>query len=253
MCMCHRVLSRIKNIFGYNAAVMRVLFLILTLFVTVGFPQTEKYDRKFFVQLRGVFGRFRVSDLQRVFDTAHPIQCSELASGDGEWRTVAFFNEKRELGDWYRRNFDEVKTDPAVFIFKGVCRGEHGPVQLTTKFPVKETIEAYNQRRIDFDDIAINVNTAIRASYDPPTEAYTFELPYLFLVSEHDGDRLYSLDPPRLADRYSYARDVVDSWACKSVSAENVTYQFLICRTTTLSRNKSERRYVRAFGASAYF
>src|SRR5206468_9973276 len=53
MCMCHRVLSRIKKIFGYNAAVMRVLFLILTLFVTVGFPQTEKYDRKFFVQLRG--------------------------------------------------------------------------------------------------------------------------------------------------------------------------------------------------------
>ena len=53
MCMCHRVLRRIKNIFGYNAAVMRVLFLILTLFVTVGFPQTEKYDRKFFVQLRG--------------------------------------------------------------------------------------------------------------------------------------------------------------------------------------------------------
>src|SRR5438094_825586 len=122
MCMCHRVLSRIKNIFGYNAAVMRVLFLILTLFVTVGFPQTEKYDRKFFVQLRGVFGRFRASDLQRVFDTAHPIQCSELASGDGEWRTVAFFNEKRELGDWYRRNFDEVKNDLAVFIFKGICR-----------------------------------------------------------------------------------------------------------------------------------
>src|SRR3989441_8557475 len=129
MCMCHRVLSRIKNIFGYNVAVMRVLFLILTLFVTVGFPQTEKYDRKFFVQLRGVFGRFRDSDLQRVFDTAHPIQCSELASGDGEWRTVAFFNEKRELGDWYRRNFDEVKNDLAVFIFKGVCRGEHGPVR----------------------------------------------------------------------------------------------------------------------------
>ena len=173
---------------------------------------------------------------------------------EGEWRTVAFFNEKRELGDWYRRNFDEVKTDPAVFIFKGVCRGEHGPVQLTTKFPVTESIEAYDQHRIGFDEIAINVNPAVRASLDPQTEAYTFELPYLFLISEHDGERLYSLDPPQLLDRYGYSRNVVDSWACKSVSAENVTYQFLIYRTTTLPRNSVERGSNRAaFGASAYF
>src|SRR5207247_11460706 len=108
MCMCHRVLRRIKNIFGYNAAVMRVLFLILTLFVTVGFPQTEKYDRKFFVQLRGVFGRFRDSDLQRFFDTAHPIQCSELASGDGECRPVEFFNENRDIGYGYCLNLVDV-------------------------------------------------------------------------------------------------------------------------------------------------
>ena len=252
--MCHRVLSRIKNIFGYNAAVMRVLFLILTLFVTVGFPQTEKYDRKFFVQLRGVFGRFRDSDLQRVFDTAHPIQCSELASGDGEWRTVAFFNEKRELGDWYRRNFDEVKNDLAVFIFKGVCRGEHGPVQLTTKFPVTESIEAYNQNRIRLEEIPVNVNPAVRVTFDSQIQAYIFDLPYLFLVGERDGERLYSLDPPALVDRYKYATDVVDRWDCKSVTADNVTYQFLICRTTTLPRNPAERGQSRpAFGASAYF
>jgi hypothetical protein len=214
----------------------------------------DRYDRKFFIQLRGVFGRFRDSDLERVFERAQPIQCSELVNDQGEWRTVAFFNENRELGDWYRRNFDEVKTDPAVFIFKGVCRGEHGPVQLATKFPVTESTDAYNQHRIDFDEIAINVNPPVRASFDPQTEAYAFELPYLFLVREHDGEHLYSLDPPRLADRYDYARNVVDSWACKSVNAENVTYQFLICRTTTLPRNARERAYSRAaFGASAYF
>jgi hypothetical protein len=46
----------------------------------------------------------------------------------------------------------------------------------------------------------------------------------------------------------------VDGWACKSVIAENVTYQFLICRTTTLPRNTLERNGARAaFGASAYF
>src|SRR5437867_8565718 len=114
--------------------------------------EAERYDRKFFIQLRGVFGRFRDSDLERVFDQAKPIQCSELVNDEGEWRTVAFFNEKRELGDWYRRDFDEVKKDLAVYIFKGVCRGEHGPVQLTTKFPVTESVEAYNQDRIRLDE-----------------------------------------------------------------------------------------------------
>ena len=240
----------------YNSRVpKRALLLILFLFAALdATAQVERYDRKFFIQLRGVFGRFRDSDLERVFDKAQPIQCSELVNDEGEWRTVAFFNEKRELGDWYRRNFDEVKTDLAVFIFKGFCRGEHGPVQLTTKFPVTESIEAYEQRRIVFDEVAVNVNPAVRASFEPQAEAYTFELPYLFLVSEHDNDRLYSLDPPRLYDRYSYSRDVVDSWACKSVSAENVTYQFLICRTTTSPRNPAARGSTRAaFGASAYF
>src|SRR5580765_194697 len=101
--------------------------------------QTQ-YGRKFFVQLRALFGRFRDSDLQRAFERAQPIQCSELVNDKGEWRTVAFFNEKRELGDWYRRSLDEVKTDLSAFVFKGVCRGEHGPVQLTTKFPVSETV-----------------------------------------------------------------------------------------------------------------
>jgi len=216
--------------------------------------QVERYDRKFFLQLRTVFGRFRDSDLQRVFETARPIQCSELVNDEGEWRTVAFFNEKRELGDWYRRDFDEVKKDLAVYIFKGVCRGEHGPVQLTTKFPVTESVEAYNQDRIRLDEVAVNTNVPVRASFDSQTQAYTFDLPYLFLISEQDRERIYSLDAPRLVDRYRYATDVIDHWDCKSVAAENVTYQFLICRTLTLPRSAAERNASRpAFGAAAYF
>src|SRR4051812_2591662 len=50
--------------------------------------ESDRYDRKFFIQLRGVFGRFRDSDLERVFDQAKPIQCSELVNDEGEWRTV---------------------------------------------------------------------------------------------------------------------------------------------------------------------
>ena len=246
------------------AKVSRVLLSIVGLFAAAGVsaqlehdvqaPERPRYDRRFFVQLRGVFGRFRDTDLQRAFDRAQPIQCSELINDEGEWRTVAFFNEKRELGDWYRSSFDEVKSDLAVFTFKGVCRGEHGPVQLTTKFPVTESIQAYNQKRIGLDEVDVNLNAPVRAVYDSQTQAYSFDLPYLFLVNRQDNENIYSLDPPRLAERYKYATDVIDHWDCKSVTADNVTYQFLICRTTTLPRNPTERGQGRvAFGSSAYF
>jgi hypothetical protein len=216
---------------------------------------SQQYGRRFFTQLRAVFGRFRDADLQRVFDGAQPVQCSELVNEPGEWRTVAFFNEKRELGDWYRSNFEEVKSDLSVFVFKGVCRGDHGPVQLTTKFPVTESVDAYDQGRIALDEVEVNVNTPVRASYDLSTKAYTFELPFLFLVGQQDNQDIYSLDPPRLVGRDRYAQEVTDHWDCKSVVAENVTYQFLICRTTTIPRSRYNRNpgFSAPFGASAYF
>ncbi len=214
-----------------------------------------RYSRKFFIQLRGVFGRFRDSDLQRAFEKAQPIQCSELVNDEGDWRTVAFFNEKRELGDWYRSSLEEVKSDLSAFIFKGTCRGEHGPVQLTTKFPVTETVDAFNQGRIPLQGIEVNVNAPVRAAYDAQTKAYSFDLPYLFLIKQQDDGNLYSLAPASLAERSKYARDVIDHWDCKSVTAENVTYQFLICRTTTLPRDRTGRgpNPPPSFGASAYF
>ncbi len=215
-------------------------------------PEEAQYSRKFFTQLRSIFGRFRDSDLQRVFDAAQPIQCSELINDPGEWRPVAFFNEKRELGDWYHANFEEVRHDLAVFIFKGVCRGERGPVQLTSKFPVADRIEAYAQGLIGLDEVDVNVNAAVRASFSSQTEAYEFDLPYLFLVKQGDGEFLYSLEAPHLTDRY--ATDVSDHWGCKSVSAEAVTYQFLICRSTTVPRGRAAAIQQRAaFGASAYY
>src|SRR5262245_13639590 len=156
-------------------------------------PDEARYGRRFFFQLRGIFCRFRESDLQRAFAAAQPIQCSELINGDGEWRTVAFFNERRELGDWYRSNFDEVKRDLAVFTFKGVCRGPQGPVQLTTKFPVAESIDAFNQAKIQFDDVVVNANAPVSAVFEPRTQAYSFDLPYLFLVSQEGNGSIYSL------------------------------------------------------------
>jgi hypothetical protein len=236
--------------------VSRIILLILALIV-VGRGQraeAQQYDRKFFVQLRTVFGRFRETDLDGAFERAKPIQCSELINGEGEWRTVAFFNERRDLGDWYRTSLEEVKSDLAAFVFKGMCRGEHGPVQLTTKFPVTESIEAFQRDRIEFEQIAVNTNAAVVASYDAQTQAYRFDLPYLFLVRHQDDGNLYSLNPPTLLERTRYATEVIDHWDCKSVTAENVTYQFLLCRTSTLPRNPVERSRARAaFGGSAYF
>ncbi len=217
--------------------------------------EPAQYGRRFFTQLRAVFGKFRDSDLQRVFESAQPIECAEFVNGDGEWRTVAFFNEKRELGDWYRSNFEEVKSDLSVFLFKGICRGERGPVQLTTKFPVTESIEAYNHGAIASENIEVNVNAPVSVFFNSQTEAYAFDLPYLFLISRQNDESIYSLEPPRLAEREKYATDVVDHWDCKSVGGDSVTYHFLICRTTTMPRDPRIRSQVRtpAFGASAYF
>src|SRR5947207_3269220 len=157
--------------------------------------QDSEYGARFFEQLRRLFGRFREAELQRAFQTAEPIPCSELVVDRGEWREVAFFNDNRKLGDWYRSNLEEVKLDPAVYIFNGPCRGERGPIQLTTKFPVTESIDAYNDGKIGFKQIAVNTNAPVSAIYQPRTQAYTFDLPYLFLMSRQGAETIYSLYP----------------------------------------------------------
>jgi hypothetical protein len=218
-------------------------------------PQQGDYGEKFFDELRRIFGRFRDSDLRRVFDSAGPIPCSELVTDKGEWREVAFFNENRKLGDWYRTSLDEVKDDLAVYVFKGSCGGARAAVQVTTKFPVEESIHAFQDRRIKFEDIDVNVNAPVTASFNSQTRAYTFDLPYLFRESDQqNGGRLYTLYPKRLSDRY--ATEVINRWECKAVSADDVTYQFLICNTSLVDRQYGggQRNQDRgsAFGSTAY-
>src|SRR4029079_9237379 len=83
------------------------------------------FGSRFFDQLSSIFGKFRDDDLNRVFQLAEPIRCYELVTGKGEWREVAFFNERRSLGAWHRENLDEVRSDLSVYVFRGACRGEH--------------------------------------------------------------------------------------------------------------------------------
>ncbi len=217
--------------------------------------QTDKenaYGSEFFEQLHGIFGRFRDSDLQRVFQEAHPIQCSELVGRKGEWRPVAFFNEDRKLGDWCKQSLEEVKADLAVYTFSGDCAENHGAVQVATEFPTSADMEAYKQGQISLDLVDVMINKSVKAVPDPKTMAYTFELPYLFLIST-PPQRLYSLHAP---DRNAtYARNVSSRWECKAVFSKDVTYRFMICRSSTIPQGIEDLggKWKPLFGSSAFF
>jgi hypothetical protein len=213
-------------------------------------PQTDAYGGKFFDQLQRIFGRFKNEDLERVFKSSDPIGCSDLVTENGEWRDVAFFNENRNYGDWYRTNIDEVKHDLTVYVFKGACRGKRDPVQVTTKFPVHESVRAYQEGKIHFNDIDVNVNAPVTAMYDTAAKAYTFDLPYLFHIKDEGGDPVYSLNPRRLSDQY--VTNMMNRWECKAVTASDVTYRFMICRTSIVPHGPSSQERPRPFGASAY-
>jgi hypothetical protein len=109
--------------------------------------------------------------------------------GKGEWRTVAFFNEDRSLGEWCRSSIEEVKSDLSVYIFKGPCSGDQGTVQVATEFPVGASVDAYSDGKIGLDQVDVNINAPVRAVFDPGTQAYIFELPYLFLVGQRSAGK----------------------------------------------------------------
>jgi hypothetical protein len=211
------------------------------------------YGTRFFDQLRNIFGKFRDMDLQRVFQEAKPIECPELVGRKGEWRSVAFFNEDRRLGDWCRERLAEVKADLAIYTFKGDCREGQDKLQVTTEFPTTESIESYNQHRIDLDQVDITVNDPVLITRDPATRAYTFDLPYLFLTGQNGETKTYSFIAPNRNS--TYAAEVTGRWECKLVAAKDVTYRFLICRTRTVPRGRAarQREWEPSFGSSAFF
>jgi hypothetical protein len=214
--------------------------------------EDDAYGARFFDQLRAIFGRFRDSDLQRAFQEAQPIQCSELVGRKGEWRQVAFFNEDRTLGDWCRESLEEVKVDLAVFTFKGICSGNRSEISVATEFPTDAGIKALNDRTIAPDQIDITVNDPVNAVLDPRTMAMTFDLPYLFL-KEKAPRKLYSLMAP--AGDSAYATNVASRWECKTVSSKDVTYRYLICRVGLVPLGKLPRgeKWEPSFGSSAFF
>jgi hypothetical protein len=214
--------------------------------------EVAPYGSNFFEQLRTIFGRFRESDLQRVFREAQPVQCSELTAREGEWRPVAFFNENRSLGDWCREDLQEVKADLTVYKFKGTCSGDRSTIKVGTEFPTAEGLQAYSQGRLELDQVDVTVNDPVKATLNSRTMAYTFELPYLF-VSKQDPKEVYSFLAPNRNS--TYATDVSSRWECKAVSSRDVTYRFLICRVSTVPRRAlaQHERWLPVFGSNAFF
>ena len=201
-------------------------------------PTKTDYSSGFFEQLAALFGRFRNADLQNAFQEAHPIGCSEVTWGKGEWRPVAFFNEDRKLGYWCRLSLDEVKADLTVFTFKGSCDKGNGSVKVATRFPTAAGVNSYRQGKIGLDQIDLIENDPVKVRMNSKTKACVFELPYLFLKNE-GTERLFSFNPP---DRKSaYDLNVSSLWECKSVLSKDVTYYFMICRVSTVQRNKGLR------------
>jgi hypothetical protein len=224
-------------------------WLVFALAVTPPLMAQRQPEQNFFEQLRSLFGRFQDADLRRAFRVAEPVQCSQLVSGTGEWRPVAFFNEDRKQGAWFHRSLEEVNADLSLYTFKGECSKDQDSVELATKFPVQDSVERYYAGRIGLKDVDIKTNPPVKATYIARSQGYRFELPYMYAGR---GKDVYSLAPLRSTDRH--VADVINHWECKSVTGNDVTFQFLICETATLFRN-----FVRgtegeqAFGAYAYY
>ena len=105
-----------------------------------------------------------------------------------------------------------------------------------------------------FSQIDVNVNAPVRLTFDSKSGAYVFDLPFLYLVKRQGSTSIYSLIPPHFGDRYT--TEVTNAWECKSVSSLDITYSFLICRTSTVDRSSRSRTQPRSSpddGSLAYF
>jgi hypothetical protein len=207
-----------------------------------------EYDARFFQVLKSLFDDFSSADLQRTFQSAPAIQCSELV---GEWRPAAFFNDDRNLERWFHKTFDDVQAELARYRFQSRCATESANVDVTTRFPVRDSVDAYNSRKIEFSKISYQLNAPVPATFDSRSKTYTFALPYLYVLGRRNGENQYSLVPPDGSAKPT--PDVTNQWNCKAVKPPNVTYRFLLCRTIIVPRNASVRSQVEAVaGTSAY-
>lgn len=212
----------------------------------------QDFGSKFFDDLRSLFGRLQRSELDRAFRQAKPIRCSDLAGEKAEWKEVAFLNDDRSLGDWHFDNIDEVKQDLVAFVFSGTCRGEQGPLSVTSSFPVTETVEQARDGKIPFSKIIITHNDPVSAIFDQPSGAYTFQLPYVYSERKNGTDIVYTLMPPRRTSKPEPSLAI--EFRCKALSDADLTYRFLLCRNRVVNTDSRVRDDGRQSpGSAAYF
>ena len=211
------------------------------------------FGSKFFDDLRSLFGRLQQAELERAFQRAKPIRCSDLAGQAGEWKEVAFLNDDRRLGEWHYDNLDDVKKDLVAFIFSGNCRGDQGSLRVATSYPVTESVEQFQQGKIKFSQIVINDNDPVSVTFDVPSRAYTFQLPYVYSERQNGTDAVYTLTPPRTTS--SPEPGIAIEFRCKAISDSDLTYRFLLCRSLLVNReSRYQQQTVRpSAGSAAYY
>jgi hypothetical protein len=211
------------------------------------------FGSKFFDDLRSLFGRLQQSELDKAFERAKPVRCSDLAGQSGEWKEVAFLNDDRRLGDWHFDNIEDVKRDLAAFVFSGNCRGDDGSLRVATSFPVTESVEQFQQGRIPFSKIIIDDNDPVSVIFDRSTGAYTFQLPYVYSERKNGTDIVYTLTPPRKTSNPEPG--IAIEFRCKALSDADLTYRFLLCRSRLVDRDTrgQEQTVKPTRGSAAYY
>jgi hypothetical protein len=211
------------------------------------------FGSKFFDDLRSLFGRLQQSELDRAFQRAKPVHCSDLAGQAGEWKEVAFLNDDRKLGDWHYDNIEDVKRDLVAFVFSGNCRGDEGPLRVATSYPVTESVEQFEQGKIPFSQIVINDNDPVSVTFDRPTGAYTFQLPYVYSERKNGTDIVYTLTAPRKTSNPEPG--IAIEFRCKALSDADLTYRFLLCRSRVVDRDTRNpgQTVKQSLGSAAYY
>src|SRR5262245_48195496 len=212
---------------------------ISLVFLLLQSPNSD-FGAKFLEDLKTLFGRLETSELDGAFQRAKAIRCSDLVGRSGEWKDVGFLNDNRALTAWHYEDIESVKSDPARFVFSGMCATDQGPLKLSTRYPIEESFEQYRKGSIPLSKVAVRDNPPVSVIFDRATNSYTFQLPYLYTVGPTRAETTYTLVPPTAASRPESG--VTDEFRCKAINDADLTYRFLLCRTFLVNLNAANSK-----------
>jgi hypothetical protein len=204
---------------------------------------------KFFDDLRSLSG------FNEQTDRASSVRKRSTVRPRGRRASRKAFNDDRRLGDWHFDSIDEVKRDLVTFVFSGNCSTQQGPVKVLTSYPVQESFDKFQKGQIPFSKVVIKGNDPVSVIFDRPSEAYIFELPYLYLEKRNSTGtgNIYTLTPPLTTSKPD--PDVAEEFRCKALSDAELTYRFLLCRIRVVSRDARVQRQNerQELGNAAYY